>query len=113
MPMDNAGKPRSGMQRTNFANKVHGEQSAAPVEQESSNQPIEEVVQQHGPAEKMEIEHNHAAGQHHVTSHHGGHTHKATHGSAAEAHHHAARAAGVNPDEQQQAPPQEPMQQGM
>jgi hypothetical protein len=70
----------------------------------ASDQPIEEVVAQHGPAEKMEISHDHAAAKHTVTSHHGGHTHVAHHGSADEAHMHAAKAAGVMPPEQEQQP---------
>lgn len=67
-----------------------------------SSQDIGEVVAQHGPADKVEIEHDHAAGKHHVTSHHGGKKHHSEHGSAAEAHMHGARAAGV--EEQQESP---------
>ena len=52
-------------------------------------------VQQHGPADKIEIQHDHAGGQHSVTSHHGGKKHHSKHGSAEEAHAHAKQAAGI------------------
>jgi hypothetical protein len=104
MPMDSKGMPRRGNSMKNFADGAHKE--APPMQKPEaaggeSNQPIEEVVSQHGPADKIEMQHNDAASEHHVTSHHGGFTHKSKHGSRAEAHAHAKKAAGVT-DEQQQ-----------
>lgn len=86
------------------------EAKAAPVQHgepdgdESSPQDIHEMVAQHGPAEKVEIVHDHAAGKHSVTSHHGGKTHKSEHTSAHEAHSHGMTAAGVQPEEQTEEP---------
>jgi hypothetical protein len=59
---------------------------------------IKSVVEEHGPAHKVEVAHDHEGGRHHVTSHHAdGHKHgPVTHGSAAMAHAHAAHAAGVH-----------------
>jgi hypothetical protein len=69
---------------------------------EASDQPIEEVVAAHGPAEKIELHHDDAAGKHHVTSHHGEHVHKAVKAGREEAHEHAKAAAGLQPE-----PPQD------
>ncbi len=78
-----------------------------------SDQPIEEVVAQHGPADKIEMQHDHEGGKHTVTSHHGGHKHVAHHGSADEAHMHAAKAAGVTvPGEEQAMQPMGAMHEG-
>lgn len=66
-----------------------------PESEPADDQSIEEVVAQHGPADKVEIEHDHEGGHHKVTSHHGGHKHHSAHGSAAEAHMHGAKAAGL------------------
>jgi hypothetical protein len=63
-----------------------------------SHMAIHEVVKAHGPAHKVEIEHNHEAGSHKKTSHHGkGHTHTSEHGSVSEAHHAGMEAAGESP----------------
>lgn len=70
-----------------------GEQEAG---EDVSHQDIHEVVAQHGPAQKIEMEHDHEGGQHHKTSHHGGAMHKSTHGTAKEAHDEAAAAAGID-----------------
>lgn len=106
MPLDNQGMPRSGLSRTNFANKVH-EQPA--VEKEAGSESPEQVVEAHGPAHHISIEHNHSGGEHHVHSHHqDGHHHHSTHGSVGEAHDHARALAGA--DEQSatmEAPAQE------
>jgi hypothetical protein len=69
---------------------------------EQSPQDIHEMVAQHGPAEKIEITHDHAAGKHTVVSHHGGKTHKSEHASAHEAHAHAMTAAGAEPMQEEQ-----------
>lgn len=69
-----------------------GEQGGEDV----SHQDINEVVAEHGPAEKIEMEHDHEGGSHSVTSHHGGKKHHSEHASAEEAHHHAGLAAGIH-----------------
>jgi hypothetical protein len=65
-----------------------------------SSQPIQEVVQEHGPAHKIVLHHDHDAGKHHTITYHGEKehpvVHRAQHGSAAEAHDHAAQAAGLD-----------------
>src|SRR6185437_1981343 len=94
---------RQKMQAYDERSKSEPKQEAAGAGGDVSQQDIGEVVAQHGPAEKVEIEHDHAAGKHHVTSHHGGKKHHSEHGSAAEAHMHGAQAAGVN-EEQQESP---------
>lgn len=58
-----------------------------------SHMPIEDVVAEHGPAQKIEIEHDHEAGVHKVHSHHGEKTHHSEHASMSEAHEHARKAA--------------------
>lgn len=75
---------------------------AEPDGDEGSDQPIEEVVAEHGPAETIELHHDDAAGKHHVISHHGEHVHKATKAGREEAHEHAQKAAGLQPE-----PPQD------
>jgi len=62
---------------------------------------IHEMVAQHGPAEHVEIEHDHGAGKHTKTSMHGGKKHVSHHGSAMEAHQAGMAAAGA---EQPQEP---------
>lgn len=60
-----------------------------------------QVAQEHGPAQSIDIQHNHEAGQHHVHSMHpDGHEHQSEHGSAEEAHEHAKKLAGVGEQEQ-------------
>lgn len=85
------------------------EEPVEPVsdEQEESPMDIHEHVAEHGPAEKVEIQHS--EGKHTKTSHHGGAKHVSHHESAEEAHHHGMIAAGVQPQEQQQQ--MQPMQQ--
>ena len=63
---------------------------------------IHEMVAQHGPAEKVEIEHS--EGKHTKVSHHGGKTHKSEHASAEEAHHHGMMAAGLEPGQEEAQP---------
>jgi hypothetical protein len=65
-----------------------------------SEQPIGEVVAEHGPAHKIVIHHDHEGGKHRVHSHHGGKVHKSEHESADAAHMHAAHAAGLNAEEE-------------
>ena len=78
-------------------NEAHAEPDGDEVPQD-----IHEMVAQHGPAEKVEIDHQ--EGRHTKTSHHGGKVHKSEHASAEEAHHHGMIAAGVEPGQQEQQP---------
>lgn len=82
-----------------------GDESAGAGE-DVSHMPIHEVVAKHGPAHKVEIEHNHEGGTHKKTSHHGKHKHTSEHESAQEAHEHGAMAAGAeeSPDEDNETP---------
>lgn len=67
------------------------------VHEEGGHDEIKQVVEEHGPAKKITIDHDHDAGEHHVASHHDdGHIHHAVHDSAAMAHAHAAHAGGVS-----------------
>lgn len=81
--------------------KAMPDQQEEPAEGEDQNtdqnspEDIHEMVEHHGPAEKVEI--SHAEGKHTKTSHHGGKKHVSEHGSAEEAHHHGMMAAGVEP----------------
>jgi hypothetical protein len=78
------------------AHETGGESGGA--HEESGHDEIKQVVEEHGPASKIEITHGEGGeGEYHVTSHHeDGHVHHATHDSAAMAHAHAAHAAGVH-----------------
>jgi len=67
---------------------------------EAMPEDIHEMVAQHGPAEKVMIEHH--EGKHTKTSHHGGKVHKSEHASAEEAHQHGMMAAGVEPGQQEE-----------
>src|SRR5262245_11172977 len=73
-------------------------------ESDLSHMDIKDVVAKHGPAHKVEMEHDHAGGQHHVTSHHKGGHHKSTHGSAHEAHMHGMQAAGEEGEGTEETP---------
>lgn len=70
---------------------------AEPDADDISGMDIHEAVAAHGPADHIEMEHEHEAGHHTVTSHHGGKKHHSEHASAKEAHEHAMRAAGEEP----------------
>ena len=80
-------------------------------EQDKSDMDIHEVVNQHGPATKMESQHDHEAGHHSVTTHHKGAKHHSEHGSAEEAHQHMGHALGMGSgaDEQQPSDQQQTM----
>jgi hypothetical protein len=80
-------------------------------EQDMSHMDIHEVVKQHGPAHKMESEHEHEGGHHTVTTHHKGAKHHSEHGSAEEAHQHMGHALGMGSgaDEQQPSDQQQTM----
>ena len=71
-----------------------------------SNMPIHEVVKAHGPAHKVEIEHDHKMMKHKKTSHHGKMKHVSEHDTASEAHDHGKMAAGAEetPDEENETP---------
>jgi hypothetical protein len=89
---------QSGAKKEPKAAAAHAE----PDGDEGNEQDIQEVVAEHGPAEKIELHHDDAAGKHHVTSHHGGFTHKTVKAGREEAHEHARSAAGIQPE-----PPQD------
>ena len=60
---------------------------------------VANLAAEHGPATDVHITHDHANGQHHVTSTHGdGYTHTSVHGTPDEAHIAGAAAGGVNPE---------------
>lgn len=63
-----------------------------------SDQDIHEVVENHGPADKVEVEHDHAGGHHKVVSHHGDVKHESDHATAEDAHDHAKVCAGCDSD---------------
>ena len=75
-------------------------------EQEETGTDIHDHVAEHGPAEKVELHHDHEGGRHTKISHHGGKKHVSHHGSADEAHMHGAHAAGVEVPGAEQAAPQ-------
>ena len=64
-------------------------------ENDVSEQPIHEVVAEHGPAHEVHITHDHEANTHHVESKHGTKTHHSDHESAEDAHEHGKAAAGL------------------
>lgn len=65
-----------------------------------SHMDIADVVEKHGPAHQVHIQHDHDGGTHQVATHHGDtgdgghHVHKSKHKSVKAAHEHAMRAAG-------------------
>lgn len=74
-----------------------------PAGEQQGEQDGSQVAQEHGPAVEVNIQHDHANGQHHVHSaHQDGHQHTSTHGSAGEAHDHAKKLAGDGAEEQEQ-----------
>lgn len=76
----------------------------APGEEGKPEEP-EAVVQQHGPAMHVDIEHEHEMGTHHVHSVHAdGHEHHSDHGSAEEAHDHGKRLASPHEGETKTEP---------
>jgi hypothetical protein len=77
--------------------KEGGGESGGEHEPEGHDE-IKQVVMEHGPAHTIQMKHDHAAGEHHVTSHHeDGYKHgPVMHESPAMAHAHAAHAAGVS-----------------
>jgi hypothetical protein len=68
-----------------------------------SQEPIEDVVAQHGPADKMEMNADPASGAMKMTTHHGGMKHHSTHTDPMAMGHHMMKAMGHQPPEQ--APP--------
>lgn len=77
-----------------------------------SEQSIEEHVQEHGPAMKMEYHHDKGSGKHHVTSHHGGgaahEQHHSIHDNAQDAHEHMGAALDVNPMNEEEGETESP-----
>ena len=96
------GKKFGNRQKMNAYDSRQKPAAAEPMGGESEGGDINDVVAQHGPAEKIEI--NHGQGESHVTSHHGGKKHSQKFGSRESAHHHAAVAGGAEGGEQQESP---------
>lgn len=76
-----------------------GDQEQASGKQDVSDQDIDSVVAEHGPAHEVHIKHDHEADTHHVESHHGEVVHHSDHSSGYEAHEHARKAAGLTEDQ--------------
>lgn len=79
--------------------------------QEQSPMDLHEHMAEHGPAEKVEIEHH--EGKHTKISHHSGAKHVSHHESAEEAHQHGMMAAGIEQQEPEQEMQQPAMAGGM
>ncbi len=82
--------------------KPAGQEHPAP-----SSHSIEDHLDEHGPARKIEYTHDQATGAHHVSSHHGesedGETsHHSVHKTHHEAHKHIAKAMGMQDEEQEE-----------
>lgn len=88
------------------ANNSGGGSKTEQDEGDVSHLPIADVVEKHGPAHKVEIEHDHKGGSHKKTSHHGKNTHTSEHSSAKEAHEAGMQAVGVTPGDEQETPDQ-------
>ena len=77
----------------------------APMQQggeEMGEQDGAAVAQAHGPAQTVNIEHEHEMGVHHVHSmHQDGHEHHSDHASAEEAHEHGKKLAGIGASEKE------------
>lgn len=128
MPYDNQGNPRSGHSRMSFANNTGGGKMAGGQAKEKpatgagggekpggemhmhahshkggehdvSEQPISDVVNEHGPATHMFTEHDHEEDSHHVHSVHGKMHHHSDHESAGAAHDHMGEAMGVGTED--------------
>jgi len=97
-----AGKGDGGVETKPKGEAADGAEDGEDV----SHMPIHEVVEKHGPAHKVELDHDHEGGKHTKTSHHGGKKHVSEHENAHEAHQHGMMAAGVeeSPDEEQETP---------
>jgi hypothetical protein len=100
------GKMHGNVQMIDRYNESKNKKPARPKErggesggehEPSGHDEIKQVVAEHGPAHKLVIEHDHAGGEHHVTSHHeDGYVHRETLGTPEMAHAHAAHAGGVS-----------------
>jgi len=88
-----------------------------------SSHSIEDHVDEHGPARKIEYEHDQASGMHHVSSHHGeppaegedgGETsHHSQHKTHHEAHKHMAKAMDMHDEEREERDNESPDQEAM
>jgi hypothetical protein len=132
MPRDSAGNPvasfgRGRLNDERHAHLQHASKAVDPKSRESGHQPdpdaemheespedIHDVVAEHGPAVELHSKHDHEAGVHQVTSHHGEHrqgheegagfTHHSRHGSVHEAHKHMGKALGMAQHEEKETP---------
>jgi hypothetical protein len=83
---------------------------------EESPEDIHDVVAEHGPAVEIHSHHDHEAGMHHVTSHHGEHkhghedgagfTHHSKHATHEDAHRHMGHALGVSAEHEKSESPE-------
>jgi len=90
---------------------------AGPSHPAPSSHSIEDHVDTHGPAHKIEYTHDQASGEHHISSHHGeGDNPEAVHHSRHKTHHavhaHIKKAMGMQDEEQEERDNESPDQQG-
>lgn len=98
---DRRTQPSTGARQSNSegVQDMHDEgmDQGAPEETQDfmDNPDGEQMAQEHGPAQKVTIQHDPSSGVHHVmVDHPDGHTHQTQHGTAAEAHDFAKACAG-------------------
>lgn len=131
MPRDSQGNPVHSFGRGRMNDELHKQNQHAskvvdPKSRPAGHQPdpdaemheespedIHDVVAEHGPAVEIHTKHDHEAGVHQVTSHHGEHrqgneeghgfTHHSKHGSAEEAHKHMGHALGLGDQKHEKA----------
>jgi hypothetical protein len=102
MAADTAAKPMGKAKPDGGAAGADGGEGGG---QDLSHMPIHEVVAKHGPAHKVEMEHDHEGGSHKKTSHHGKHKHVSEHENAHEAHQAGMMSAGAEtPDAEEETP---------
>jgi hypothetical protein len=96
-----AGKPAGARAEMHAINA--GPEEAAGGQADMANGDPGQMAEEHGPANEVNITHDHESGTHHTHIRHAdGFEHHKDHASADHAHHHAAMAAGVmspNPGE--------------
>jgi hypothetical protein len=91
-------EPKITSERDQFnGDKKQGEEQLTdPDETKEPGEETHPVVEAHGPAHKVTVQHDHKAGRHTTTSHHpDGHMNTSTHEAAAEAHEEARKLAGA------------------
>jgi hypothetical protein len=86
---------------------LHGHIAMGSPHPEPSSHPIEDHVEEHGPAHHVVHHHDEETGKHHVTSHHGedDEAHHSVHDSHEEAHAHMGKAMGIGSTEDNETKP--------